>query len=147
LETIQNENGTHSMYRVDVKSGQFTPLLTFDSSPKHGTNGPLSPDDHTLYVASEDSVFAFDLQSAQEKTVFKLPGTQKLAPGGWALSADGRKLALMTLDDKDVFTLVTVSVNGIGYRELFSAPNTFNSRLTWTKDNKAILFSSLVKDT
>jgi len=136
LETIRNENGTRSIYRVDVKTGEFKPVLTVDPSPD-GTLGQLSSDDKTFYVQNSDwdSIVAFDIATGLQRTVFKLPRTGKL--GAFALSDDGRRLAL-AIDDGKGTVIASVSTNGSDYRELYS--EALKGSVAWANGTNEILF-------
>jgi Tol biopolymer transport system component len=145
LEMIR-ENGRDSMYRVDLKTGEFTHVLTFDPSVKFGSPGDLSPDNRSLYVESLDagSILAIDLTNGQPRTVFKASRAGTLV--GPALSHDGQKLAFAIRGEKSSFTLARVSVDGSDYRELYTGPlNTIN--FTWADDQHGILFVQHVAPT
>ena len=142
LETIHNENGTDAIYGVDLKTGEFKQVMAFKPSPKHGTIGALAPDDKTLYVGTNDraGILAFDLSTGQQRTVFTLSGTQKLA--GWALADEGRRVALILADNKDGYAVASVSVAGTDYRELYSwSQPAFGVQLATGTAGKGILFS------
>jgi Tol biopolymer transport system component len=148
LETIRSQNGTDSLYRVDVNSGEFKPVFTFSPSPDHGTIGQLAPDDKSLYVAGSDgkSIRAIDLTSGQQKRVIEM--SRNLA--GFALSPDGQALALAThalpgnsgYEATDSLVVARVSVDGSGYREIYTAqPVSPLGSLAWSKDGAGILVS------
>jgi Tol biopolymer transport system component len=141
LETIRNENGADTIYRVDWKTGEFKQVIAFKPSPTHGTIGMLAPDDKTLYVGdSGTSTVAIDLSSGQQKAVFKWPATGKLA--AIALVEEGRRLALTLVDNKDVYTLASVSVDGSDYRELYSwSQHAVGVQVASAGAGKGILFS------
>ena len=70
---------------------------------------------------------------------------ETLARGfGFAVSRDGRMLAIITTDSKSGDSrLAVVGSDGAGYREIhgpFRAQHVFD-QMAWTKDNRSILFT------
>jgi Tol biopolymer transport system component len=137
-------DGSGAPYRIDLKTADFKELA---SAP---WSNPLSPDDRTAYGArrapggkTPDRIVAVDLSTGQERPVFVSPATWPLS---MALSPDGRTLAMGWLDrtpGNAKLHIARVSVDGSGYREVFSRPDhLFGAGIVaWSKDGRSILFN------
>ena len=91
---------------------------------------------------------AVDLASEKETTIFELPGPAESLPQpagvGLSLSPDGRTLALVITNARTGdAVLITIGVDGTGYREVFGGfktPGAFD-RLAWTRDGRSLIFT------
>jgi Tol biopolymer transport system component len=148
LETVQDEEGVNSLYRVDVKTGEFKHVHSFGPSPSTGHIGQLSPDARLLYLNGKtgnrpDRIAVIDLTTGQESTAFRSSGAEVT---GFRVSPDGQKLALRIHDEKaKQVCIAQVSVDGKNYQELYRASSAeMPQRIpSWTRDGKGILFLAL----
>jgi Tol biopolymer transport system component len=140
---------------VDLKSGEFKEVF---SAPELTGVSALSHDDKTLYFASRDPkikatnildrILAVDLTSATVREIIAFPnsqGAKHAASIGFALSPDGRMLAISRLDNEtwDIH-LAIAGLDGSNYHEIgsFKAALQPYDKLAWSKDGRSILFAS-----
>jgi Tol biopolymer transport system component len=151
-------NNNRVLYRVDLESKEWKPLLTVDVSAMAPGWG-ISPDAQTLYKGARDPrnaqgpaqvsnrpfdrILALDLKTGTQKQVLPLPETAY----AFRLSPDGRTFMLLSQPDtqKKNFHLSRMSVDGSGYRRLIEPgsgigePPPFGGQ--WTKDSRAFFFA------
>lgn len=134
---------------VDLKTGEFKQL--FSGANLTGVSA-FSQDDKILYFASRDPntkstnildrILAVDLASVTERQVIVLPNTASI---GFALSPDGRMLAISRLDNKTWEAhLGLAGIDGSNYREIggpFKSSGPYD-KVAWSKDGRSILFAS-----
>ena len=127
---------------LDIERREFKEAWTSDT---YLTGiAALSPDNATLYFPSGhrdgpgtvlDRIMAADLNTGKERQIVSIPET--MARGfGFAVSRDGRMLAIITTDSKSRDSrLAVVGSDGAGYREIygpFRARQVFD-QMAWTK--------------
>jgi Tol biopolymer transport system component len=137
-----------SFYSVDAKTGMFTRVLAKDTDdhPRSGVVA-LSPDDKTLYMivmngpggraTSSTGIVGVNLKSGDETPILTFPRTGLPGEVGLAVSPNGATLALMTET-----RLMTVGIDGSGYRELYGPFESggFPDHVRWTPDGQALVF-------
>jgi serine/threonine-protein kinase len=151
LETVQNAEGSESLYRVDPVSGQSQRLMDYDASIYTRTMAlfsQVSDDGATLYVFRYDAdkavrrLAAIDLNSGLTKLQITIP----IEGFSLKLSPDGRTLAITGTNGSTThLSVVDVSNNRFGtVRELHALNNSKVSQirpmLAWTADSRGILF-------
>jgi Tol biopolymer transport system component len=147
IVTPGHSEAFRSLYRVDLKTREFTQL--FEGMAQQYAPGlfALSPDDKTLYIAGRDGseagridrILAVDLATKQQRTIFRLPADGSIS--AFALSPDGRSIALKRDDSSS--HLAIVGVDGGGYHEIYTESRAALSPtfgLAWNKDSLSILF-------
>jgi Tol biopolymer transport system component len=129
------------VHRIDLRNGEIKKL------PAVG-GGSFSPDDKTAYKVGSDGkmpdrIMAIDLDTGQERLVFTATTTSGLEID---LSPDGKTLALGRLDrssDRAKVHIARVSIDGSGFREVFTSSNLPVSLpaglLGWDRDGRSIL--------
>jgi Tol biopolymer transport system component len=146
------------LYRVDVESKEWKPLLTVDFSAM-APPWAISPDEQTLYKGARDPknaqgrpvlnlpfdrILVLDLKTGAQKQVLQLPE----AAYGFRLSPDGRTFMLTSQPDpqKENFHLSRISVDGSGYRRLTEPAGGLGSAPVgrWTRDSRAYFFAEAV---
>ena len=135
---------------LDIVRGEFKEAWSSDTYLTGIT--AISPDDSTLYFPSRDPkgpantldrIMAADLNTGKERQIVSITPTRPNAVG-FALSPDGRTLAITTADGNTPNTrLAVVAVDGSGYREIYASFRAFHQadQLAWTKDGRSILFA------
>jgi Tol biopolymer transport system component len=107
----------------------------------------LSPDNKTMYASARllsatitvpDRIVARDTATWKEREIFVVPAANGIRPD-FAVSPDGRTLAIVTADNRDVGggQLVRVNVDGSGYTVLYSAAGLYYP--VFTTDGRGIL--------
>lgn len=127
-----DKKGRWGIYRVDVQTGETTPLV-MSSDPAANTVHPLawSADSRTLYFRRRADMRALDIQSGQERPADGL--LLPLSPDGlWRASIDRR-------NNSSSFTVVPAE--GGQPRELLrvSAPEDIRAP-RWSSDSKFMVF-------
>jgi Tol biopolymer transport system component len=123
--------------RLDVDTGRITELVKVTSELK-GWAAALSPDDTTLYVASNgNEIVVFDLTTGRETRRFRLPES---AQGVYVMtvSHDGQRLAIWNTNS----SLFTIGVHGSGLVKHYDSPRALHGiGVGWSKDDQGLLFA------
>ena len=145
---LVRRNGSLSLDRVDLNSGEFKPLL-----PMSVTSRPpsllLSPDDKTLYMPVQDvgrrgpnAIVSINLASGERKQIFTVP--EPLSLFELALSPDGTTLALVSAEQNPQIgvraQLELIAADGSNYRKLYG-PLDSTPKLAWTPDGRELIFA------
>jgi Tol biopolymer transport system component len=119
------------LYRLDLGTGEFTLAWELGFGAK-----ALARDGRTLYAMDYEGIRALDLVTGNDRRVFTATDQQPTGArrSKLALSPDGQTLAFQ-LGPRTFL----VGVDGRGFREL---PTGDVGGLTWSRDNRAILFAS-----
>jgi hypothetical protein len=153
---------------IDLSNGQQRNIATVSAVDAVGAASAgsliLSPDNKTLYTKACDPpaglefphvcrrIVAVDVSTGQQRTVLTVQDSDQIPQlGGFALSADGHDLAIVSTPKGDVakspegkFHLIRVAVDGSGYRNLYewdSRGVSFNPNVSWTPNGAAIMLS------
>lgn len=145
------ENG-RGIYRLDAESGKSTPVKTRMS---RYFGALISPDGKTIYYGNTDTpakethLRAYDVDSGEERELFKLKGISAAA-----ISPDGRKLAVIRFEEPppetgklakpSFYTVEVLPVGGGEAREIYRVeyPNDYlYSDLEWSPDGSYLLFT------
>jgi Tol biopolymer transport system component len=142
-------NNNRVLYRVDVDSKQWQPLLTLDITALAPPTA-ISPDEQTLYKGARDPktpqsypnnrpfdrILVLDFKTGQQKKVLTLPESVYT----FRLSPDGRTFLLFSQPDPKTerFYLSRMALDGSEYHRL--GPVSTVGTGVWTKDSRAFLF-------
>ena len=98
-----------------------------------------------------DRIVAVDTATGAQKDVFTVPAPKTLAD--FRVSSNGRELSAVIIDDLEAWMsagfnggldkneqLIRVGLDGSGYRQLFTLPEGFMERPTWTAGDTEIRF-------
>jgi Tol biopolymer transport system component len=144
LAGLRRGDGSRAFYRIDLKTGEYKELVKLV--------GPnvLSPDDRTLYLLPintpdpgvRNRVVVVDLTTGQERVIATLPQPASSI----SLSPDGRTLALGWLAGAPTdakLHIARVSVDGSGFREVFTRPDHLfgPGNVAWDRDGHSLLFT------
>jgi Tol biopolymer transport system component len=133
---------------VDLTSGKPTPISTVPDASSSALI--LSPDGTTLYLKSAcavdwrcGSITAVDLTNGQRRELFAVEDAETIVVSGeFALSVDGRRLALITQQQagpgKIVSNLLRIGVDGEDRRILQSTNGSLAAR-AWNPDGSAVI--------
>jgi Tol biopolymer transport system component len=134
------------IYRVDVQSGRFSPVLRVDPPPRLFAH-EVSPVGNTLIYGRQErpkgphQILSRDLTTGEEKLLYA--GDPDPRPLSISLSPDGRWLAFMNMSKERVLRVMPAS--GGETRDLlrFEETRVFFPAIEWTADGKYILFPRL----
>lgn len=140
-------------YRLDVASGEMKRLFARDTPDHERSPGVLvAHDNKSIYAAIRKDtrspwtgVVSVDLETGVETPLFAFPApgfAQEIGPN-WALSPEGRRLALSVpvAGSKTRSRLMTVNVDGSDWREIHTYDNDhWVDVLRWTPDGQSLLF-------
>lgn len=145
-----NTDAELSYYRVDLGSGEATPLLNL--GPLRSWNGALSKDDGTFYLAKRDvpegpftQVVAVDIATGAETPIAALPANITANPQ-IAVSREGTVLAIGTLEGQSFQgngRIFTVNIDGTEWRDVGGGglPGFWGGApLQWSPDGRSLLF-------
>ena len=167
LTVVGRDDGARWLERVNVASGEFTPLFSLSPSLAPGRgHGTQLIDDKTVVMLGRDlngtdprgplfgplnRIVALDLRGRQ-KDVFVVPSSREIT--AFAVSRSGRSIALTLHRARAVNQdsnedrqgrLAIVGIDGTGYREVHVAPEDElygSNTLAWTADDSALLFAT-----
>jgi len=137
------------IYRLDLQSGALSPVVRREPEISFGLVS-VTRDGRTLvYMASTiqtrtRTIVVRDLQTEQERTV-----TSSLSPSGLAVSPDGLRLAIWTVDPATRRTAILVMpVSGGEPREVcrLERPEVITGQPAWTPDGRSLLFPARLQD-
>ena len=138
------------VYRLDAATGEYTALVQSDQPRIR--QAELSPDGKTLAyrirgLGSMNRLMVRDMETGNEKELLQTPadGALALAPGsGWALSPDGKHVALSIREDAGKpFVLKIMSVES-GECRTSDGEGIF--QMAWTHDGRNLLVTKNVKE-
>jgi Tol biopolymer transport system component len=146
--------GGAGLYRIDVASGEATPLIEFPPDPSWwslgnafhmGLGGIPSPDGEGLVYVYNGRLAFRDLSTEQETELYSDAG---LATRSLALSPDGAELVFAVNDSvrphpmtyvRNAGRLMLIPLEGGEVRELTRLSGTFGS-VWWTPDGRHVFF-------
>jgi len=129
------------MYRVDVASGTWTSLNKPGAPDVTGWANGISPDGKTIYLsrypvgAVRWRLLARDADTGEERQLDS--GAEERI---WALSHDGKQLAVTRPDGKDVVIEVMPAAGG-PKREVYRGQGLQWADVTWTPDGRYLIFA------
>jgi len=143
LITNFNWNSPSMVYKVDVETGAYTPLVK--SEQRLIRQAELSADGKTLAYRIRGSgnsnwLIIKDLETGSEQELLQTDGGTALAfAGGWALSPDGKHVAYSIREDvNSPFVLKIVSVEN-GEARTIVRDEVWQA--VWTNDGRHLLFT------
>ncbi len=143
LITNFNWNAPSMVYKVEVETGAYTPLVK--SEQRLIRQAELSADGKTLAyrirgTGNSNWLIIKDLETGSEQELLQIDGGTALAfAGGWALSPDGRHVAYCIREDVNrPFVLKIVSVES-GEARTIVADEVW--QVVWTNDGRHLLFT------
>ena len=155
FRNLQVEPGTAGgvFYRLDVASGEMKRLFARDTPDHERSPGVLvAHDNKSIYTAVRKdgkspwtAVVSIDLETGVETPLFSFPapGFSHDIPPCWALSPEGRRLAISVPVEgsKTRSRLITVNLDGSDWREIHTYDNDhWVDVLRWTPDGHSLLF-------
>jgi dipeptidyl aminopeptidase/acylaminoacyl peptidase len=159
LVAVPQANGTQTLYRADLKTGECreaAPLGRFVTGGL-GLRAAISADARMLYVRGTvtkswddvhlDRITTVDLDTGEQREIVKLPPPYLV--DDLALSPDGRTLSFVGMNwdgqkqQAVAHVLARVDVDGSGYRELTRdvEPAQGAMSMKWSADGGAVLLS------
>ena len=147
------KNSPRAIYRINADTGERLTMVQSESSDTLPGEPQLSPDGSTLYYVLHHSdskkaiLITRDIESGHEEELFALDGTRDMRGLTFALSEDGRHLALATQvrASSGVGADRRISImpaKGGEPRELWkSEERATRPVITWTPDGQSLLFT------
>jgi hypothetical protein len=146
IVNARDRQGRVGIYRIDARSGAFTPVILIGPDERRLTARALAPDGGTLYLERVDAksktaaLFARDLRSGQERELVRRDGIVMSS-----LSPDGRLLAVLGVDrSTQSSAIVLTPVDGGAPRELLrtsnAGPESLGPFVGWLPDGKSVIF-------
>lgn len=143
--------GGRGLFRVDLVHGRFEPVL-------YGSFGPfaIAPDGKTLFYVrletkdSHGAIVARDLQTGEEKEIYRFSGYGGQRGCGLALSPDGAWIAVkpnLRTDDGNVSPFPSIQILPAPGGEartiltLDSPDSSWWRQMAWSADGKRVLFT------
>jgi Tol biopolymer transport system component len=140
-----DKNGDYGIYRIDVQTGAILPIV------KGQVQHPVwSSDGKMILYVSEQTILAHDLETNEEKQLFKAVG--KISPANLTISPDGRQLAFSLSGTAPETSLMVMPVAGGSPREILqlkdpeSIRSGWKGSVEWIADGRQILFVKAQKD-
>jgi Tol biopolymer transport system component len=140
-----DKNGQRGIYRIDVQTGAILPIV------KGQVNHPVwSSDGKMILYVSENAILVRDLETNEEKQLFKPVG--KTSPANLAISPDGRQLAFSLSGAVPETSLMVMPVAGGSPREILQLKDPegirsgWNGGVEWIAEGRQILFVKAQKD-
>jgi Tol biopolymer transport system component/beta-lactamase regulating signal transducer with metallopeptidase domain len=149
LITSFNWGGPSIVYKVDVQTGDHSDLVQSDKQRIRGAE--LSADGKTLAYrirgrGNVNWLIVKDLETSHEKDLLQSRSIEATAlspfSGGWALSPDGKHMALSVREgetDKPLKPLV-LKIMSVESGKVRKVAGSSVSELTWTNDGSDLLF-------
>jgi beta-lactamase regulating signal transducer with metallopeptidase domain/Tol biopolymer transport system component len=155
LESSYNQNFPQYIYRINASTGERVALVRSDSSTLGAAQ--LSRDGRTLYYVDQDpesskaSIMTRDMESGREEALFSLEGVRYSNFITFALSPDGKQLAIASLiidrsKGEAERRILTIPAGGDEPRELLRTESKRAQRpsIAWTPDGQSLLFADSV---
>jgi Tol biopolymer transport system component len=136
-------NGIYGIYRVDAANGAWTSLKKPGEREVEGFPNGISPDGRTLYLnrwttgaGNREIVHLIvrDMETGQERELRNGEGA-----GVFALSHDGKQLAVAHPDGKDLVIDVLPAAGG-PKREVYRVQGFQGADIWWTPDGRYLIF-------
>ncbi|UCE46496.1 MAG: PD40 domain-containing protein, partial [Phycisphaerales bacterium] len=150
------KNSPRAIYRINADTGERLTMVQSESSDTLPGQPQLSADGSILYYvlfhsdSDKASLLMRDIESGHEEELFALEGTRDIRGLNFALSPDGRQLALATEKmmtsaagvDKRIFIM---PAKGGEPRELWKTEGrATRPPIAWTADGQALLFTKRI---
>jgi beta-lactamase regulating signal transducer with metallopeptidase domain/Tol biopolymer transport system component len=147
------QNLPQAIYRINESTGERMALVQSASSGLGAAQ--LTSDGGTLFYvlhhpdSQKASLMARDMKSGREKEFFSMEGARTAQSLNFALSPDGRQLALATFDTssptKWIHRILTMSAKGGELGELLKNEELKQyPTIAWTPDGKSLLFTNSI---
>lgn len=140
-----DKKGQYGIYRIDVQTGANLPIV------KGQVNHPVwSSDGKMILYVSENAILVRDLETNEEKQLFKPVG--KISPANLVISPDGRQLAFSLSGTVPETSLMVMPTAGGSPREILqlkdpeSIRSGWHGNIEWIADGRQILFVKAQKD-
>jgi Tol biopolymer transport system component len=140
-----DKNGQRGIYRIDVQTGAILPIV------KGQVNHPVwSSDGKMILYVSENAILVRDLETNEEKQLFKPVG--KISPANLVMSPDGGQLAFSLSGAVPETSLMVMPAAGGSPREILQLKDPesiragWNGNIEWIADGRQILFVKAQKD-
>jgi Tol biopolymer transport system component len=137
---LTNNGEDGELFRVDVAGGTWTSLNRPGTPHAVGWPNGISPDGRTVYlnrdVAQATTLVARDVETGQERGLVRY----KAIPTTFALSFDGKQLALAGADGKDLVVRILPAAGGPD-REIYRAPGFQTADVTFTPDSRYVIIA------
>ena len=140
-----DKKGQYGIYRIDVQTGAI--LLIVKGQVHHPV---WSSDGKMILYVSEQTILAHDLETNEEKQLFKAVG--KISPANLVISPDGRQLAFSLSGAVPETSLMVMPTAGGSPREILqlkdpeSIRSGWHGNIEWIADGRLILFVKAQKD-
>jgi Tol biopolymer transport system component len=138
LVVAQHPKDGMVLYRADAASGAWTPLKKPNGREVRGWPDGISPDGRTLYLhrgatnRGLTQLIAQDIETGQERELME-------GAGSFALSHDGKQIAVSHPDGKDLVIDVLPAAGG-PRREVYRVPGFVQAPISWTPDGRYLIF-------
>jgi Tol biopolymer transport system component len=140
-----DKKGQYGIYRIDVQTGAILPIV------KGQVNHPVwSSDGKMILYVSEQTILTHDLETNEEKQLFKPVG--KISPANLVISPDGRQLAFSLSGAVPETSLMVMPTAGGSPREILQLKDPesiragWHGNIEWIADGHQILFVKAQKD-
>ncbi|MCJ7580868.1 MAG: tetratricopeptide repeat protein [Candidatus Aminicenantes bacterium] len=150
---VEHIHGGNGIYTVDVQTNDVSLIIQAESGDSYGTfwSPAFTPDRKSLYYIHEKEtggvfrIMERDLQSGKEKVLLKTPPNDN---NMLSLSPDGKQLALILREEKNMRMLKVMPVEGGEPKELhrFELKGRNIVGLDWSPDGRYIYFVKMVPE-
>ncbi|MGD8538368.1 MAG: M56 family metallopeptidase [Candidatus Aminicenantes bacterium] len=157
LESNYNQKLPQYIYRVDTNTGERITLVQSESTTLGVAQ--FSPDGHSLYYVQQDpklkkgQLMKRNMESGQEQELYGMEGARFVQFLNFAISSDGKHLALATLtflspEEGTEKRILTIPADGGEPKELVktSAKAAQYPTIAWTPDDQYILFTDSIPE-
>jgi Tol biopolymer transport system component len=134
-----DKKGQYGIYRIDVQTSAILPIV------KGQVNHAVwSSDGKKIFYVSQQTILAHDLETNEEKQLFKPVG--KISPANLVISPDGRQLAFSLSGTVPETSLMVMPTTGGSPREILQLKDPESIRsgwpgsITWIADGRQIIF-------
>lgn len=122
------------LYRIDILTGEATPVVLDESAGFRGLEGVWSSDGKAIVYARGAGIYWRDLETRREKDIHQAPSPGRLR--NLALSPDGARLAFARDD-----ALLVMPLSGGTPRELLPLEKGESISVAWARDGSRLLVS------
>ena len=156
LASSFNQKPPQAIYRIDSGTGERVDLVKSESA-MFGV-AQLTRDGRTLFYvlhhpdSQKASLMTKDMESGREKEFFSMDNAINAQGLNFALSLDGRQLALATFEVKRspmtfVHRILTMPIEGGKPKELLKDENLRQyPTVAWTPDGRSLLFTNTISE-